>query len=466
MSSDKELLEQIALLAGAINKHKMQMEGNPASRFSYSVPSSPRKNLSYSTKPNHYNSGNNSIENTTTTEINPNYIRKGNKLVRLNEDNSQVSLDTKRVLYAPPNGHMKLTGNRHLSMDKSQAQIPVSRHRKLVVQPVSNSTETPTNPDSQQSGWVQKRSRHMQLINAAVHAKRTEEMNRSKPNIINLTPKGTSVLIDGTKYRRGPSGNKLVIAKEGVSGNEVTVDGVVFVMDQSGQRLIRKKQDVLSKRTRSGNLVAHKNPTQQHYKHRYSTKQLSTSGDRSKYCQYFNRFGRCSKGTKCPFIHDPQRVAICTKFLRGACKDEECPFSHNITPERVPLCYHFQKGKCTNQDCPYLHVKVNPDAPVCKAFMNEGFCPNGKSCKERHVWECADFSANGICENMKCKLPHVARGNKRNSAQSSNDSVADQEDDETPKEAEYKIQPHFTDSVSDLESDQEEEELTESEYSS
>ncbi|ORX93742.1 hypothetical protein K493DRAFT_34613 [Basidiobolus meristosporus CBS 931.73] len=435
----------------------MKME-TPVHMSSYSAPSSPRKYFAHGANTlDHRNSENSLVgkndaaaktasfsqTNPTSTSIPPTYIRKGNKLIRMNEDNSQESSVVQSTVYSPSSD---TTAQTKQYSEKPQAQVPVSRHRTLVVQSASNLSEGTNNTDTQPSGWVQKRSRHMQLINAAVHAKRTADFKKSRPNIISLTPKGTSVLIDGTKYRRGPSGNKLVIAKEGVSGNEVTVGGVVFVMDPSGQKLIRKKQDTQSKRTRSGNLmILHNAALQQHKSRRHLTKRSVIPSARSKYCQYFNRFGRCSKGSKCPYIHDPKRVAICTKFLRGACeKPEECPFSHNITPERVPLCYHFQKGKCTNQDCPYLHVKVNPDAPVCKAFLTEGYCPNGKSCKERHVWECPDFSATGICENSKCKLPHVARGHKRNSSQLSDDSVESHEDEETPREAEYQIQPNFT----------------------
>jgi len=34
------------------------------------------------------------------------------------------------------------------------------------------------------------------------------------------------------------------------------------------------------------------------------------------YCRFFNRFGHCRHGDVCPDIHDPARVAVCTKFLR------------------------------------------------------------------------------------------------------------------------------------------------------
>ena len=32
-----------------------------------------------------------------------------------------------------------------------------------------------------------------------------------------------------------------------------------------------------------------------------------------KYCMFYNRFGKCNRKDKCPFIHDPEKVAVCTR---------------------------------------------------------------------------------------------------------------------------------------------------------
>uniref|UniRef100_A0A674PET2 Zinc finger CCCH-type containing 3 n=1 Tax=Takifugu rubripes TaxID=31033 RepID=A0A674PET2_TAKRU len=55
------------------------------------------------------------------------------------------------------------------------------------------------------------------------------------------------------------------------------------------------------------------------------------------YCMYYNRFGKCNRGNSCPYIHDPDKVAVCTRFLRGTCKKAEgiCPFSHKVAKEKV-----------------------------------------------------------------------------------------------------------------------------------
>lgn len=82
---------------------------------------------------------------------------------------------------------------------------------------------------------------------------------------------------------------------------------------------------------------------------------------------YYNRFGRCNRGERCPYVHDPEKVAVCTRcvphpqagagrrgataalgsrpsdppcvrrFVRGTCKktDGTCPFSHHVSKEKV-----------------------------------------------------------------------------------------------------------------------------------
>lgn len=74
----------------------------------------------------------------------------------------------------------------------------------------------------------------------------------------------------------------------------------------------------------------------------------------------------------------------------------------------MPHCLHFpycNKGA----ECTYSHVHVAADAKVCKDFVALGWCDRGTDCKERHVWECPEFSESGSCTCRGCKLPHVIR---------------------------------------------------------
>ncbi|GAA6219595.1 zinc finger CCCH domain-containing protein 3 [Lates japonicus] len=129
------------------------------------------------------------------------------------------------------------------------------------------------------------------------------------------------------------------------------------------------------------------------------------------YCMYYNRFGKCNRGNSCPYIHDPDKVAVCTRFLRGTCKqaDGTCPFSHKVAKEKMPVCSYFLKGICNNSDCPYSHVYVSRKAEVCEDFV-KGYCPEGEKCKKKHTLVCPDFSKTGSCpRGTRCKLQHRQR---------------------------------------------------------
>jgi hypothetical protein len=132
--------------------------------------------------------------------------------------------------------------------------------------------------------------------------------------------------------------------------------------------------------------------------------------NRSKqYCMFYNKFGKCTKKEKgsCPFLHDADKVAVCRRFLQGACVKEACLLSHKAAPEKMPTCKFFLEGVCTREDCPYLHVKVSAGAEICDAFL-KGYCPNGSDCRQRHVMACPEFDRTGLCKLVgRCPFPHV-----------------------------------------------------------
>ncbi|XP_072266635.1 zinc finger CCCH domain-containing protein 3 [Pyxicephalus adspersus] len=140
-------------------------------------------------------------------------------------------------------------------------------------------------------------------------------------------------------------------------------------------------------------------------------RQAQQKKSKKEYCMYYNRFGRCNRGDSCPFIHDPEKVAVCTMFLRGTCKktDGTCPFSHKVSKEKMPVCSYFLKGICHKTDCPYSHVYVSRKAEVCQDFL-KGYCPMGAKCKKKHTLLCPHYARDGTCPNgSKCKLQHRQR---------------------------------------------------------
>ncbi|XP_022749074.1 uncharacterized protein LOC111298604 isoform X2 [Durio zibethinus] len=126
-----------------------------------------------------------------------------------------------------------------------------------------------------------------------------------------------------------------------------------------------------------------------------------------KYCQFFTRFGKCNKDDgKCPYIHDPSKIAVCTKFLKGLCSNPNCKLTHKVIPERMPDCSYFLQGLCTNENCSYRHVHVNPNASTCEGFLR-GYCADGNECRKKHSYVCPNFEATGSCsQGSKCKLHH------------------------------------------------------------
>ncbi|CAN6476160.1 unnamed protein product [Victoria cruziana] len=125
------------------------------------------------------------------------------------------------------------------------------------------------------------------------------------------------------------------------------------------------------------------------------------------YCQFFTRFGKCSKGDgKCPYIHDPDKVAVCTKFLKGSCLNENCKLTHKVIPERMSDCSFFLQGLCSNESCPYRHVHVNPAASICEGFL-KGYCADGDECDKKHSYTCPQYESTGICtQRSTCRLHH------------------------------------------------------------
>ncbi|XP_042856756.1 zinc finger CCCH domain-containing protein 3-like isoform X2 [Penaeus japonicus] len=141
---------------------------------------------------------------------------------------------------------------------------------------------------------------------------------------------------------------------------------------------------------------------------------------RNEYCVFFNRFGRCSKKDQgeCPYIHDPKRIAVCTRFLRGRCPVSNCPFSHVIDPDKMPVCSHFVRASCTRDNCPYRHVRVNPNAPICPEFL-QGHCTLGEECKNQHILVCEEYSLTGTCpRGVTCPLSHHKGRGKRKRSES------------------------------------------------
>ena len=105
---------------------------------------------------------------------------------------------------------------------------------------------------------------------------------------------------------------------------------------------------------------------------------------RRSFCMFYNRTGRCNAKSSCPYVHDPNKVAVCLDFINGECVAEQCLLSHKVEPDKMPTCFKFLRGTCIDKACPYRHVMVSRTAPVCSEFL-KGFCTQGTKCTKKHV---------------------------------------------------------------------------------
>ncbi|XP_057671592.1 zinc finger CCCH domain-containing protein 3 [Diorhabda carinulata] len=174
------------------------------------------------------------------------------------------------------------------------------------------------------------------------------------------------------------------------------------VLKKNKYKIVRLSQvKYSSEKRKSGNKVVS----------RYSSSKKQISGEKLRKCNipcpYYRKLGKCKgyEQGKCPRKHDPDQIALCTKFLQGACIDSKCLLSHNVSPEKMPTCKYYLEGSCSKDICPYLHVRINPKADICRDFL-EGFCKKAAECDKRHQFLCPDYEKKGVCQKPRCCYPH------------------------------------------------------------
>ncbi|CAJ0545914.1 Ff.00g093870.m01.CDS01 [Fusarium sp. VM40] len=411
---ERELLARISQVAGQINRHKSQQSG-------------PRPIANH--HPAHHR------QNSYRHASSP-YPPRHNRIGR------------------PPATH------HHRTLNLNSENSTTSRS-------ASSGAETPP-------GWISRTDRHRQLINVNVYEKDTQ--NRAK-----AIEETRQRKLNGHRYREKAKFSEFLKHQTAASSaqtnpagrNELTIEGVQFRVMDGGKKLVKipgacklegsvttcalpvadapnsssrtPKTAIVAGvkfyRTKTGNLVANRFVNDQ--RRSGAVKKIN------ELCKIFSTTGSCTKGPRCRFIHNPDKVALCKDILKdGQCVNgESCDLSHDMTPERTPNCLHFAKGHCAKADCPYTHSQASPAAPVCRSFGFNGYCEKGADCTERHVFECPDFSNTGRCKVKGCKLPHRERASVlRNKTKadgeplgdiSSDDEAADSDDVDSDEVAEF-----------------------------
>ncbi|KAI9011538.1 hypothetical protein BC832DRAFT_352660 [Gaertneriomyces semiglobifer] len=283
MASNEEILKQIALLSGALNQ---QRHGNGRSFHPY-----------ISARPGH-----------NRTLINNRPIRNGAAGGRIPEQRPAQA-----------------------STGVSSTYIP-SRNRTLVV--VNNGTPSPTPRTPEQTDISATLSSapvsYVRKGNKLVRVGCAASPKQPRPRKSIRKAAATLVELDGKTYKKSSDGKRLIasgIRTPKPAKRTLNINGVTF--SRSGNKLIRQPDSgqkvdntgtpqtpkrVLFKgvpyvRSKKGNLVLRR----------------LTSRD---YCPKY-RYGRCTRGQGCKFIHDPRRLAVCPGLIyKGACTRESCALSH------------------------------------------------------------------------------------------------------------------------------------------
>ncbi|KAI8813325.1 hypothetical protein BJ742DRAFT_789998 [Cladochytrium replicatum] len=307
------------------------------------------------------------------------FLRLGNKLVRASWTNPAVPVSENSLTFSAP----------RIDTQAYRPSIPSRRQSSLTL--ASSANKTLVIKDG-----VQYTKKGNTLVRSEAHAQ--SGVKRKRPlSEHRRIPARKTIVVQGVQFSVSPSGTKLIRIDTTDSGlfattkipKHVKVNGTAFV------------------RTKRGNLML--KPVGSHLLASDGSEKPTKRRKKSNYCRYYTRYGRCKNGVICRYVHDPNRVAICTRFLKGTCDvSSGCTFSHSPNEHNMPVCVHFERGgKCTNVECKYLHVKLSQSNGVCRDFATEGYCENGLKCTQRHVFRCPDFEKDGRCSNDKCRLPHV-----------------------------------------------------------
>ncbi|KAJ6257668.1 hypothetical protein Dda_7455 [Drechslerella dactyloides] len=419
-SENEELLARISQLAGQINRHKAAV----ASSASASSPSSssrppqqqsqqaqqpyPTRHQPYPTQ-HHHSSTHRSYGSSTWAPARGAtvYRSRGRGGARIPTGHRNRTLvlnsggtgsNTNSNANNSPSDTPNAATDDELMPDAADASATKSSTRAASA-PASNGT-------AGTGSWVAKRDRHMQLINSSVYdqrlqarAKAIEQTRQDKLKRKEDREKAKlRSFLQGSKQYGIVSTNGNVrskMAKVATYQHEIIVNGARFKITVDGSKLVKVSEGKLQRYVDS--FTDHSDPP---------PPPLGES-----------HLGKCVRGNTCPYVHDPDRVAICPKFLQNNCPDgDSCDLSHVPNPHRVPACVHFLRGNCSNEQCKYAHVRVNPSAPICRPFAKEGYCDKGADCPDKHVFECPDFDQTGVCKDKACKLPHIEHAGRRRAA--------------------------------------------------
>ncbi|KAF9203999.1 hypothetical protein BGZ49_005798 [Haplosporangium sp. Z 27] len=377
--SEKELLAQIAQVAGAINKHMNSVTSYPSQRGGFSgrgrgrgrgIPVSPMGPFNRKL----------TLNNTASPPASP-----------MSRSPTPSPAVTPAVKHSPivkpfvrppvPSRHLSLVNNNNTSTPGYSANVLQTKNSPTLTSlptaptassisngvtsiPLTSKVSPAANTGNQQQ-WIQSKGKNMSMMNPASYKKTMEaklksirsskekklKLRQAQAKLASDRRKGI-VTVGGKQYSKSRDGRKLVMRNS--SQDNIVINGVTFEMDPRGNKLVRKSKEGVEPSTIEKSAVT----TPMTGNTKATPKQFSMGG---------------------------------VVYVR----------TRNGNLVRATL---VQKQ--------LLEKRINPQAPICRPFATEGWCETGINCKDRHVWICPDFGTPAGCKK-KCGLAHVANGGIR-----------------------------------------------------
>ncbi|KAF8942403.1 hypothetical protein BGZ47_006540 [Haplosporangium gracile] len=460
--SDKELLAQIAQVAGAINKHQLQSQGyyapynpNPAPmRGGYggfngyngynmrgrgrgrgaSVPHAAIGPFNRSLTLNNKTPTPASSATTTEPSVSPTAQAAAAKPVPLPAPVQSMqprSIINKPFVATPiPSRHLTLV-NKNTTNNTSTTPGPLPS-------PASSPPKSNTLVTAPGQQWIQSKGKNMSLMNPSTFKKTMDAKEKSirtakekKIKLMQVRAKRAQdlrrgiVTMGGQEYSKSADGRKLVMRD--TSQDNIVINGVEFRMDPRGNKLVRATAATAST-TAPGKSPSMSTATPPTAASIATPKQFSVGGvvyvrthsgnlvratlvknqlleKRAAQQALKTKRSRMTPKKARPFCKYYTRFGICSRSIG-------CPFVHSRS--HLAICKRFLRGVCPNTEatCKLSHTPSPHTVPACVHFQRAA-C-NKDDCVYPHVRTnpqapiCRPFATEGWCEaGINCKDRHV-----------------------------------------------------------
>ncbi|KAG0282371.1 hypothetical protein BGZ96_000549 [Linnemannia gamsii] len=442
--SDKELLAQIAQLAGAINKHRAQSQGyhgyspHPAparggysgyngynaygghtgynmrgrgrgrgAPFPHAAAGPFNRSLTLNNNTPTLASSTSSTTSSTSTVTPATVAAKAIPALTPVQSMQPRPIINKSFVPTPaPSCHLTLVNKNTANTSITPGPLP---------SPASSPPKTNTLVTSPGQQWIQSKGKNMSLMNASTFQKtmvakeksiRTAKEKKLKLKLMQIKAKRTQdlrrgiVTMGGQEYSKSADGRKLIMRD--TSQDNVVINGVEFRMDPRGNKLVRAaaagSATVAATTTGNAPSVA---TTSSKAVPVATPKQFSIGG----VVYVRTHSGNLVRANLVKKQLLEKRAAVAQQSFKTK-------RSRMVPKKTRPFCkYYTRFGICSRDiGCPFVHSRSH--LAICKKFLR-GVCPNTEvTCKLSHtpsphtVPACVHFQ-RAACNKDDCVYSHV-----------------------------------------------------------